>query len=40
MVVSPAKMERSVYLVRIEDLAGVLNGLAGVGATLEHVFDY
>jgi len=40
MVISPAKMKRSVYLVRVENLADVLNRLVGTSETLEHVFDY
>ncbi len=39
-VVSPANMQRSVYLVRVEDLSSVLNSLEATDSTLEHVFDY
>ena len=39
-VVSPTNMQRSVYLVRVEDLSSVLNSLEATGSTLEHVFDY
>lgn len=40
MVISPADMQRSVYLVQIEDLSEALNSLDRGGIELEHVFDY
>jgi FAD/FMN-containing dehydrogenase len=40
MVISPAEMKRSVYIVRVEDLSESLNSLVRNGSKLEHVFDF
>jgi FAD/FMN-containing dehydrogenase len=39
-VISPENRQRSVYLVRVEDLPNVLDSLEARGSTLEHIFDY
>jgi len=40
LVGSPSGRKRSVYLVRIERLAEVLNSFKQNGVTLEHIFDF
>ena len=40
MVISPAYMQRSVYLVRVTDLSDALNSLERNNIELEHVFDF
>ena len=40
MVISPSNMQRSVYVVRVQDLSEALNSLSRNNIALEHVFDY
>ena len=40
MVISPSGKKRSVYLVRIEDLAEALQSLDERNIALEHIFDF
>jgi hypothetical protein len=40
MVISPQHQRRAVYVVGIEHLGDLLNGLAAGNNTLEHVFDF
>ena len=40
MVISPGGLERSVYLVRIEDLSGALASFDNIGHRVEHIFDF
>ncbi len=40
MVISPVGKKRSVYVVRVENLAASLAGLTADGFQLEHIFDF
>lgn len=40
MVISPAGLKRSAYIVRIEHLAESLASLNAIGVQLEHIFDF
>ena len=40
LVISPAEMKRSVFIVRVENLSEALNSLGGKNIKLEHVFDF
>lgn len=40
MVISPSNRQRSIYVVRVQDLSAALNSLSRTKIMLEHVFDY